>query len=237
MPINYHYLRAAKIIARRSTGYGAPWYPRSPIFEAVRENCLRFLDKETMNALAPGLEGTIKSAVGMPTKIGCSRILASSAMRHAADFETHAPRFLQLMEKQLLDRNDEASQSYARSAAYLIRVASAEAQQRFVDRLIGLYLNLGGRNTEREGRRCRSRALENLPRSVQCAGRPDPAVSCISAKHDTNEGVAKEFDEVWGKHTGSLSVIRYIPEIVDLVKKTPDTTQWALIACRATHDG
>jgi proteasome component ECM29 len=49
------------------------------------------------------------------------------------------------------------------------------------------------------------------------------------AKHDTDEYVQKEFEEVWSKHAGSgLTITRYIPEIVGLVQKCLRSAQWAL---------
>ncbi len=225
--INYHYLRAGEDNREKIDKIRSAMVSQSPIFEAV-ENCLRSIDKTGMDELAPGLESTIKSAVGMPTKIGCSRLLASLAMRHAVDFAPHAPRFLQLMEKQLLDRNDEVSQSYARSAAYLIRVVPVDVQLRFVDRLIGLYLKSED-ETRREKVADAVLGLSKISPDQFNALESQLLPFVYLATHDTDEAVAKEFDEVWSKHTGSnLTVTRYIPEIVELVQKTLDATQWAL---------
>ncbi|KAH8890430.1 hypothetical protein GQ53DRAFT_176317 [Thozetella sp. PMI_491] len=225
--INYHYLRAGEDNREKIDRIRSAMVSQSPIFEAV-ENCLRSIDKQVMGEFAPGLENTIKTAVGMPTKIGCSRVLATLAMRHAADFEPYAARFLQVMEKQLLDKNDEVSQNYARAAAYIIRVVPSEVQQKFVDKLISMYLN-----SEDDTRRAKVAdailGLSKISPDQFNALEGQILPFAYLGKHDTDDDVAKEFEEVWDKHAGSnLTVTRYIPEIVALVTRALDTTQWGL---------
>ena len=225
--INYHYQRAGEGNREKIDRLRSAMVNQSPISEAI-ENCLRSVDKDVMADLAPKLEEAIKSAVGMPTKIGCSRVLTTLATRHSNDFQSYAARFLQLMEKQTLERNDEVSQAYARAAAYIVRVAPDEARLRFAARLLKLYLD-----SEDESRR------EKVADAVLALSKISPdhfnalegqlLPFAYLAKHDTNDFVQKEFEEVWSKHAGSsLTVTRYIPEIVDLVQKSLGTAQWAL---------
>lgn len=225
--INYHYLRAGEDNREKIDKLRSAMVSQSPISEAI-ENCLRHVDGTVMAELAPGLEGAIKSAVGMPTKIGCGRVLGTLATRHAEDFKPYAARFLQLVEKQALDRNDEVSQGYARAAAYILRVAPDESRMQFAERFIDLYLK-----SEDESRRQKvADAILALSKiSPDHFGALEGMLLPLSflAKHDTDEYVQKAAEEVWGKHAGSsLTVTRYIPEIVGLVQKSLDTAQWAL---------
>lgn len=225
--INYHYLRAGEDSREKIDKLRSAMVSQSPISEAI-ENCLRSVDRDVLVDLAPGLEGTIKSAVGMPTKIGCGRVLGTLATRHGRDFQPYAARFLQLVEKQALDRNDEVSQGYARAAAYIVRVVPDEAGIRFAEQLINLYLK-----SEDEGRR------QKVADAVLALSKISPdhfnalegllLPFAFLAKHDTDDYVQKESEEVWNKHAGSsLTVTRYIPEIVGLVQRSLDTAQWAL---------
>ena len=70
---------------------------QSPISEAI-ENSLRFVDAEVIAELAPKLEATIKGAIGMPTKIGCSRVLITLFTRHVDDVRPIADRILDSFE-------------------------------------------------------------------------------------------------------------------------------------------
>ncbi|KAJ4407854.1 proteasome component M29 [Neurospora sp. IMI 360204] len=225
--VNYYYQRAGeddrdKIDKARSSAVS-----QSPITEAI-ESSLRTVDADVMVELAPALEEAIKTAIGMPTKIGCSRVLSTLATRHTVDFKPYSARFLQLMEKQVLDRNDEVSQGYARAAAYIIRGCPDEAKLRFSDRLLKLYLE-----SEDEARRQKVAdavlALSKISPDHFNALEGKLLPFAYLGKHDTDDYVRKEFEEVWDKHAGSsLSVARYVSEIVELVQQSLNTAQWAL---------
>ncbi|KAK0730989.1 proteasome stabiliser-domain-containing protein [Lasiosphaeris hirsuta] len=225
--INYHYQRAGEDNREKIDRIRSAMVSQSPISEAV-ENCLRSIDEDVMAKFAPGLEEAIKTAVGMPTKIGCSRVLTTLATRHANDFRSYSARFLQLMEKQAFDRNDEVSQGYARAAAYIIRVVSDEAKQRFVERFLNLYLDSED-ETKRQKVADVILALSKISPDHFNSLEGQLLPFAFLAKHDTDEYVQKEFEEVWSKRAGSsLTATRYIPEIVDLVQRSLNTAQWAL---------
>lgn len=225
--INYHYQRAGEESRDKIDRLRSQMVSQSPISEAI-ENCLRFADAGVMAELGPRLEATMKSAIAMPTKIGCSRVLTTLATRHASDFASVSSRFMQLLERQVVDKNDEVSQAYARAAAYVMRAVPDEAQARFCERCIDMYLQ-----AEDESRR-------------QKIGDAIVAVAKISPDHFTahetelvpflylggnecDEYTRKVFQEVWSQHAGSSrTVVRYVTEIGALVERCLDTAQWSL---------
>ena len=95
----------------------------SPMMDAI-EKCLDILDEDSMKTLTTHLESAIKHAVGMPSKVGCSRVLVSLSTRHSVMFRPYAGTFLKAIQKTVLDRNDAVSASYAAAAGYLSRLAS-----------------------------------------------------------------------------------------------------------------
>ncbi|KAK4167129.1 proteasome component ECM29 [Cladorrhinum sp. PSN259] len=225
--INYHYQRVGEENREKIDKLRSAAVNTSPISEAV-ENCLRNVDREVMEHLAPRLQEGIKSALGMPTKIGYSRILIALATRHAFEFGPHSANFLTLMQKQALDRNDEVSQGYARAAAYIIRVASDQAKQKFADHFIKLYLE-----SENENRRQKVGdlvlALSKISPDHFNALEGQLLPFAFLGKHDTDNYVRECFQEVWNTHAGSsFTVIKYLPEIVSLTEKALSTAQWAL---------
>ncbi|EPE06844.1 proteasome component [Ophiostoma piceae UAMH 11346] len=229
---NYYYMRSGDDDKEKLDKMRSAMVSQSPISEAI-ENSLRNVDATVLTDLAPGIEAAMKSAVGMPTKIGCGRVLTTLATRHTLDFAPHAARFLQLLEKQALgDRNDEVSQSYAKTAAYVLRAAPDAAREKYATRLVDAYFA-----AEDEARRQKVadavlaiskispdhfNALENKLLPFVYVGMHDE-----SADHDY---VHKACAEVWNKHAGStgLVVSRYVPEIAALVQRSLDTAQWAL---------
>ncbi|CAI4216164.1 unnamed protein product [Parascedosporium putredinis] len=182
---------------------------QSPISEAI-ENCLRFVDDETLVELAPTLEATIKSALGMPTKIGCGRMLITLFSTHINAMKPLAARFLQLMEKQTLDINDEVSKSYARATAYIIRAAPADAKEKFCLKCIDLYFG-----AEDERRRQKWPTLL-LP-------------FAYFASNDVDQYTRTAFGVAWDQHAGgSRTVAWHLSEIVTLVVRGLDAPRWSL---------
>ncbi|KAI1487705.1 proteasome stabiliser-domain-containing protein [Biscogniauxia mediterranea] len=225
--VNYYYQRVSEEDREGFDKARSTAATRSPLFECI-VNCLRFADEDVMKELAPQLVSTIKSALGMQTKIGCSEVLSTLALRHSILLPPYNATFLKSMETQILDRNHEASKAYARSAAYLLRTASPETRERFTLRVVDLYFN-----AEDETRR------QKIADAVLAIAKvsPDAFTDLESrllpfayfAKHDTDDYVAEEFDAVWGQHAGgSHTVKRFVDEITEFVSRGLNTSKWAL---------
>ncbi|KUI58095.1 Proteasome component ECM29 [Cytospora mali] len=225
--INYYYQRFGEDDREKIDKIRSQMVNQSPVSQAI-ENCLRNVDSAVMPDLASGLEEAIKSALGMPTKVGCARVLGTLATRHTNDFAPYTDRFLRLLERQCLDRNDEVSQGYARAAAYIMRHASSESKERFVTKFTDLYFN-----AEDEARR------EKVADVVLSLSKISPdhfnalegslLPFSYLGMHDTHEYVTKAFKEVWDTHAGSSrTVTRFIPETVGLVQRALDTPQWSV---------
>lgn len=225
--INYHYQRVSEDSRDQIDKLRSQMVNQSPISEAI-DNCLRFVNEDIMVELAPKLEATIKSALGLPTKIGCSRVLTALFTRHTSDIKAVSGRFLNLLEKQSLDKNDEVSQAYARAAAYIMRAVSDSEKQKFCAKLVELYFN-----AEEESRR---QKVADVVVSLAKIS-PDHFTSQESellpfvylGARDIDDYTAKVFKEVWEQHAGSSrTAMRYATEIVSLIGKCFDTAQWSL---------
>ncbi|PFH62240.1 hypothetical protein XA68_14519 [Ophiocordyceps unilateralis] len=223
--INYHYQRLGEDGREQIDRIRSQMVNQSPISEAI-DDTLRFVDEDVMAKLGPRLDDTIQSAVGMPTKIGCSRVLTTLATRHA-DVGFGASRFLQLLKKQVLDKNDEVSQAYAGAAAYLWRIVPEKTQIQFCEVLVDKYLD-GKDEIRRQKMADAVVALAKISPDVftthEMVLLPFIYVGC----HDTDEYTAKMFDKAWSQHAGSgRTVMRYMDEIVALIEKCLDATQWS----------
>jgi proteasome component ECM29 len=225
--LSYYYQRSNEERRETIDKVRSSMVNQSPISAAI-ENCLRNIDKETMSSLAPALENTIKEAIALPTKIGCSRVLSTLATRHANAFAQYARRFLRLLQKQALDKNNEASAAYAKAGAYIIRVAPEEAKEKFVQHFVDLYLT-----SEEEARRQKVAdvvlALSKISPDHFNSLETQLLPFSYLGSHDADEYVQKALAEVWDKHAGSaMSVTRYLQEITALVNRALDAPQWAL---------
>ncbi|KAK0661235.1 putative proteasome component ECM29 [Cercophora samala] len=225
--INYYYQRVGEANRDKLDKLRANAVSQGPLGEAI-EDCLRNVDAEVMEQLVSKLSETIKTAIGMPTKIGCGRAIWTLSTKHGINFEKHAPAFLNLMEKHTLDRNDEVSQGYARATAYLLRVAPDAAKQRFIEKFINLYLE-SDTETRRQKVADVVLALSKISPDHFSALETLLIPFSFLGKHDTDEYTQKAFKEVWDTHAGThLSVTKYLKEIVSLAEKTLSTAQWAL---------
>ncbi|KAL2183934.1 hypothetical protein L209DRAFT_693593 [Thermothelomyces heterothallicus CBS 203.75] len=227
--INYHYQRAGEENREKIDKLRSAAVSQSPVAEAI-DNCLRSVDADVMKELAPKLQEAVKTALGMPTKIGCARVLSTLATRHALSFAPYSPAFLSLLEKQALDRNDEVSQNYGRAAAYLVRVVpSPDTKTRFADRLVSLYLAAED-ETRRQKVADAVLALAKISPDHFAALETQLLPFAFLARHDTDEYVRRAAREAWDAHAGStsLTVVRYLREIAALAAACLDTAQWAL---------
>ncbi|KAK8020878.1 proteasome component [Apiospora arundinis] len=211
--INYHYQR------RRHTF--------SPLFECI-QNCLRFADDEVMKQLVPQLAQTIKSAIGLQTKVGCAEILSTLSLRHSILLPPYNTMLLKSMESHILERNHEVSKAYARSSAYLLRTAKPETREHFAIKLSDIYFS-----SQDDSRRQKVAdtvlAVAKISQDVFSDLEALLLPLAYVAKHDTDGYVSEEFEAVWGQHAGGdHTVMRFVEEIVQCVTMGLGTSQWAL---------
>ncbi|KAI2619279.1 proteasome component [Hypoxylon sp. NC1633] len=225
--VNYYYQRVSEEDREGLDKLRTTAATRSPLFECVFD-CLRFVDDGVMKELAPQLVSTIKSAIGMQTKVGCSEVLSTLAIRHSILLPPYSAMFMRAMETQILDRNHEANKAYARSSAYLLRSAPLETRERFTSKLLDLYFG-----AEDETRR------QKVADAVLSIAKVSPdAFTDLEArllpfaylgKHDTDEYVSEEFEAVWSQYAGgSHTVKRFVNEITHLAITGLNTSKWAL---------
>lgn len=199
----------------------------SPMMEAI-ERCLDMLDEETMTALCPGLENAIKTAIGLPSKVGSMRALVSLSTRQNFIFKAYVDRFLRLILKQVLDRNETVSSSYAVGCGYLSRLATDVEILNLIKFSQGLYFD-----SEDERRRSVSGEILHAV-SKRATDRFNSFASDILpfvfiAKHDSSERVKEPFQDTWNETVGgSRTVLLYLKEIVTLATQHLDSPRWSV---------
>lgn len=225
--LNYQYQRVGGDSRDQIDKLRSQMVNQSPIYEAI-ESSLRVVDAEVMVYLVPRLEATIKSAIGMPTKIGCAQVLRTLATNHASDVRPVGGRLLQLLRKQVLDRNIEVSRAYARASAYVIRIAPEASRRQFCEQCIEIYFDC-----DDEGPRRKIgdvvHALAKTSSDYFTAQEATLLPFAYLALHDVDKYTAELFAEVWNQHAGSSrTVVRYVPEIAALVERCLGMAHWNL---------
>jgi proteasome component ECM29 len=227
--VNYLHLNAKNynLTEEKIDGMRLQSVRSSPLTESI-ERCLDLADAETMKALVPRIEAAMKSAVGLPSKVGCSRILVTLSTRHNFQFKPYADGFLKLIHKYIHDRNDTVSSSYAAAAGYVARLASDKQLLATIAFCHKLYF-------ESEDDKSRLTAGDIILSISKNATDRFNSLSAdilpfvFLAKHDNNDQVKKQFDETWSDNVaGSRTVLLYLKEIVTLAEKYLDSPKWNL---------
>jgi proteasome component ECM29 len=229
--VNYLHLNASKynLTEQKIDDMRLASVRSSPLTESL-ERCLDLADADTMAALVPRIKAAMKNAVGLPSKVGCSRILVTLATRHRFLFSPYADGFLKLIQKQIHDRNETVSSSYAAAAGYLARLASDKqiiATVAFVNKLYFESEENSDRNRLLAADIMRAISLHANDRFTSFAADLLPFI--FLAKHDSEEGVRKSFTETWDDHVaGPRTVSLYLKEILALAESHLESRQWAI---------
>lgn len=199
----------------------------SSMLEAI-ERCLDFLDGDSMPELQQSLENAIKTVVGLPSKVGCSRVLVTLSTRQNFIFKPYADHFLSLALKQVFDRNDTISSSYAAACGYLTRLCSNEAILNLVDSARKLYFGSDeDRHRVISGDLIYAMSKHATDRFNSLAGDILPFV--FVAKHDTSDRAKTLFEDTWSENVGgSRAVLLYLKEIVGLASQHLNSARWSI---------
>ncbi|KAK3647069.1 proteasome component M29 [Elasticomyces elasticus] len=243
--VNYLHLNASKykLTEQKIDDMRLSSVRSSPLMEAI-ERCLDLLDDETMLRLQPRLENAMKSALGLPSKVGAGRVLVSLSTRRLAVFRPFVDHFLRLVEKLIQDRNETVASSYAVAAGYLARAADDKQLIRLIDFARGLYFDSEGDRESTTPRRCITSGEIVYAFAKHAADRFNSVAAAVLpfvfvAKHDPNEQVKEQFQNAWNESVGgSRAVALYLTEIVALSDKHLDSPQWVLkhTSARAVAD-
>ncbi|KAF2792718.1 major component of the proteasome [Melanomma pulvis-pyrius CBS 109.77] len=227
--VNYIHLNASKynLTEQKIDDMRLQSVRSSPLTESI-DRCLDLADADTMKALIPHIEAAMKNAVGLPSKVGCSRILVTLSTRHNFLFKPYADGFLKLIQKHVHDRNDTVSSSYAASAGYVARVASDKQLLSTIAFCHKLYFG----SEDDKSRLAAGDIILSI--SKNAADRftslsLDLLPFVFLAKHDSHVTVKKLFEDTWSDNVaGSRAVLLYLKEIVALADQYLESQKWVL---------
>ena len=228
--INYIHLNADKygMTAQQIDDVRLKSVKTSPMMEAI-ERCLDMLDDASMNELQPSLVHALKTTIGLPSRVGVSRVLVSLSTRHNFIFKPHADSILRLLRKQVLDRNDTISTSFAAALGYVARVASHTEVLHLFQYCKKLYFDSGDDERHRavSGEIVFAVAKHATDRFASLATDILPFV--FLAKHDPIEQIKDIFKGTWDDNVGgSRAVLLYLKEILAISSPHLDSPRWSI---------
>jgi len=184
------------------------------------------------------LEGTYRSAIGLPSRVGLSRVMITLVVRHPTAFRPYADRFVQLTRKHLLDRNATVSIAFSTALGYLTRLASATevvATSRYAQKLYFESQELAHRAVAGEIVQALSKAANDVFMNSATIFLPLTFIG----RHDTDDQVREHFEETWKESVGGSRAINlYFTEIVALLSTHLASPLWPVrhACCFAVAD-
>lgn len=189
----------------------------SPLMDSI-ERCIDLLDEASMAELVPRLEAAMKTSVGLPSKVGCSRVLVSLSTRRMLLFQPYSGRFLALIEKHIHDRNETVMSSYAVASGYIARTATEKQLLRLSQFCKNLYFSADedrNRLASADIIHAISKHASDKFKSISSEILPLVFV----AQHDSHQEVKRLYKETWEDNVGgSRAVALYLKEIVELAQ-------------------
>jgi len=247
--INYLHLNADKygLTAEKLDKMRVSSINASPITEAI-ERCLESLDTSNPDTASEDtghvtdamrrLEGTFKTAIGLPSRVGLSRVIVTLVVRHNLLFRPYADQFAQLLRKNLLDRNETISVAFSMSLAYLMRLTSEKQVQETSTFVRKLYFT-----SEEPSHRIISgeilHAISKVSNDVFMRHATAFLPLAFLGRSDTDTVVHQIFEETWKDNVGGARAITlYLTEIVELITNNIKSTKWSVrhACCLATAD-
>ena len=246
--INYLHLNADKygLTAEKLDKMRVSSINASPVTEAI-ERCLESLDTSTDSDIASEtthyvkdamskLEGTFKTAIGLPSRVGLSRVIVTLVVRHNILFRPYADRFAQLLRKNVLDRNETIGVAFSMSLAYILRLVSEKQVQQTSDFIRKLYFT-SDELTHRVVSGEILYAISKVSNDVFMRHATAFLPLAFLGQSDTDTAVREKFENTWKENVGGARAITlYLTEIVDLVRINIKSTKWPVkhACCLAT---
>lgn len=255
--INYLHLNADKygVTAEKLDSLRVSSIGQSPLMEAI-EKCLDTLSATpTVNGTGDAtsraqqellpmadamkrVERCFRTAIGLPSRVGLSRVIITLVTRHNTIFQPYSDRFARVLRKNLLDRNATVSQSFSTALAYLLRLASEKEVQETIRYTQTLYFDskeTGHRAVAAEVVLAVSKASNDIFKLFASSFLPFVFVG----KQDRDNDTSSKFDEAWKENVaGSRSLRLYLEEIVRLISDHIKSTLWPVrhACCFAVSD-
>lgn len=174
------------------------------------------------------LANAYRAAIGLPSKVGLSRVMTTLVVRHQAAFRPYADRFVQLTRKHILDRNATISIAFSTSLGYLMRLASnkeVQATSKYAQKLYFESQELMHRSVAGEIVQAISKAANDVFMNAASSFLPFAFIG----RRDTEKEVRERFDIPWQENIGGSRAINlYLKEIVELISNHIKSPLWPI---------
>lgn len=208
------------------------------VMEGVVSTSKPSASQSPMDDAMQRLVGAYRAAIGLPSKVGLSRVMITLVVRHPTAFRAYVDRFVQVTRKHVLDRNATISVAFSTSLGYLMRLASdkeIQATSEYAQKLYFESQELVHRSVAGEIVQAISKASNDVFMKSASLFLPFAFIG----RQDTDKEVKERFDVPWKENVGgSRSINLYLAEIVSLISAHIKSTLWPIkhACCFAVAD-
>ncbi|KAF7846588.1 hypothetical protein BT93_L4069 [Corymbia citriodora subsp. variegata] len=216
---------------------------RSPLYEAI-EKCLQAIsasdvasdtmevdgtnEQDAVKDAMSRLEGCFKTTVGLPSRVGLSKVLISLVTRHQVMFKPFVDRFVRRTRRSILDRNPTISQSFSAALAYLIRAASEKEIRVTIDYAKKLYFE----SQEASHRIVAGEMVQMISKAsndVFTRFAPSLLSFAFIGRQDEDTSAHDRFDTAWKDNVGGSRALQlYMKEITELIRQHIVSSLWPI---------
>ena len=203
----------------------------APPVDSSNENTMLGVETSTSQPMQDAmkrLDDAFKTAIGLPSKVGLSRVIVTLVVRYHAAFKPFADRFAQITRKHLLDRNATVSVSFGSSLGYLMRLTSEKeirATSKYAQKLYFASQEMSHRMVAGEILHAISKTSNDVFMNFGSIFLP----FAFLGRNDTNEEVRERFGAPWKDNIGgSRAVLLYLSEITALITEHIKSPLWPI---------
>ncbi|EMR10953.1 hypothetical protein PNEG_01098 [Pneumocystis murina B123] len=199
----------------------------SPILNAI-ESCIDQFDEEIARKTIPLLLNITQKAVGLPTKLACSKVIISIILRKNDCVSLYAKDVFRVFQECLFDRNHTVRISFSISLGYIARIALIEDLILLDSNLKKIYFE------EKDEKKLITVASVYKHISIYAN---EKFVSLFYlflpivflGKHDQFESVSFQFNEIWNENAGGSGFIAlYLNKILNFIFLGLENNHWRL---------
>ncbi|KAK9448675.1 proteasome stabiliser-domain-containing protein, partial [Limtongia smithiae] len=201
----------------------------SPMMEAI-EHCIEIVSgADAVKEIASKVQAVIRKSVGLPSKVGSSRVVVLLVVRHGSVLGRSGDRLLKTVLTQLTDRNETVARSFATAAGYLCRVVGAGSVRDVVAWAEKEYIENGEEDRARlvSGAVVRAVSKQGGEKVMRSATAGAVLGLAYVGRQDGTKVVREQFESVWTENGGGSGAVRqHLLEILRVAARCNESTRW-----------
>eukprot|EP00268_Persea_americana_P062214 TRINITY_DN795_c0_g1_i5.p1 TRINITY_DN795_c0_g1~~TRINITY_DN795_c0_g1_i5.p1 ORF type:complete len:1799 (+),score=364.65 TRINITY_DN795_c0_g1_i5:189-5585(+) len=198
----------------------------SPMWETL-DLCLKVVDTQSLDLLAPRLAQMVRSGVGLNTRVGVASFISLLVQKVGSDIKPFTSMLLKLLFPAVQDeKSGVAKRAFAGACAIILKYAGSSQAQKLIEDTVALHRG------DRNSLICCAIMLKNyssLAADVMSGYQTLTLPVTFIARFEEDKDVAGLFEELWEEIASSerVTLQLYLTEIVSLLCDEIMSSSWA----------